>query len=593
MEDSITNRTPAMVASMGFALLLVVSAIQVWGGVFAFVSETYESNNTWFIAYTLQNVFCIVSFFVAIAYGYFFPRMMDRRFACVFALVMLAAPVLVYLAVQGSEFHTALIYCASICSGIASAGLALLWQRVWSAMPQDDSNNGILIGTILGSALYLLFRIMPASASLFLFPILVIVGSACLLYAEAHMNCEQSMFQDIPREYTFVYQRLIHDLWRTLVCIAAIAFSCGLARGFAVADASGSASADFASAIGSLASAIILLVLSRTFRLRFGMSRIFRFIFPLMIIAALLFPFMRSTGLTLFTGLVHVLFSLTLLVLWMQSAQICRDRGVSPTFVFSLLCSALYAAQLVGFFVGWEANHLPGFLPGESVMLSLAGSAAMGLALFAMTRGFALSDSRVGRAEEVEFLRSRRKVGAEGLSDSMLQSFEEDPADSMRQSFEEDAADATRQSFEEDAPDSMRQSFEEGVLDANQASDASLLDDALEVNGEGKQDAASLIAEAPLSVASYTGALPVTDRISKQCLIAQRNFGLSTRETEVMEQIARGRSVAAIANLLSISENTVRTHSKHIYTKLDVHSKSALGSLLETMDVASFDDVTM
>ena len=55
-------------------------------------------------------------------------------------------------------------------------------------------------------------------------------------------------------------------------------------------------------------------------------------------------------------------------------------------------------------------------------------------------------------------------------------------------------------------------------------------------------------------------------------------------ETEVCELIARGRSVAAIAEELFVSENTVRTHSKHIYTKLDIHSRQELGELLSTVD---------
>lgn len=81
----------------------------------------------------------------------------------------------------------------------------------------------------------------------------------------------------------------------------------------------------------------------------------------------------------------------------------------------------------------------------------------------------------------------------------------------------------------------------------------------------------------------------IIDRISKQCLAAQGCFGLSTRETEVMEHIARGHSVPAIAELLTISENTVRTHSKHIYTKLDIHSKVELSKLLDIMDLSTFD----
>ena len=51
-----------------------------------------------------------------------------------------------------------------------------------------------------------------------------------------------------------------------------------------------------------------------------------------------------------------------------------------------------------------------------------------------------------------------------------------------------------------------------------------------------------------------------------------------------MELIARGHSVAVISEKLVISENTVRTHSKHIYTKLDIHSRQELLGLLESFD---------
>ena len=61
----------------------------------------------------------------------------------------------------------------------------------------------------------------------------------------------------------------------------------------------------------------------------------------------------------------------------------------------------------------------------------------------------------------------------------------------------------------------------------------------------------------------------------------QEAHGLSTRETEVMELIARGNSMASIAERLVISENTVRTHAKHIYTKLDIHRRQELLDMLE------------
>ena len=74
------------------------------------------------------------------------------------------------------------------------------------------------------------------------------------------------------------------------------------------------------------------------------------------------------------------------------------------------------------------------------------------------------------------------------------------------------------------------------------------------------------------------------DRFSKQMAMVREHFALSARETEVAELIARGNSVARIAEILVVSENTVRTHSKRIYTKLGIHKRQELIELVEEFD---------
>ena len=49
---------------------------------------------------------------------------------------------------------------------------------------------------------------------------------------------------------------------------------------------------------------------------------------------------------------------------------------------------------------------------------------------------------------------------------------------------------------------------------------------------------------------------------------------LTTRETEVLTQLCKGKSYRMIAEALFISEETVRRHIKNIYRKLEVSSKS-------------------
>lgn len=49
---------------------------------------------------------------------------------------------------------------------------------------------------------------------------------------------------------------------------------------------------------------------------------------------------------------------------------------------------------------------------------------------------------------------------------------------------------------------------------------------------------------------------------------------LSPREREVVSWLAQGYSYAQIAAQLDISENTLKTHIKRIYSKLGVHNRT-------------------
>ena len=53
----------------------------------------------------------------------------------------------------------------------------------------------------------------------------------------------------------------------------------------------------------------------------------------------------------------------------------------------------------------------------------------------------------------------------------------------------------------------------------------------------------------------------------------QENIKLTTRETEVLEQLSKGLSYQLIAENLILSTGTIRKHIENIYRKLQVHNK--------------------
>lgn len=66
------------------------------------------------------------------------------------------------------------------------------------------------------------------------------------------------------------------------------------------------------------------------------------------------------------------------------------------------------------------------------------------------------------------------------------------------------------------------------------------------------------------------------DRYAARAKELAGEYRITARESEIMLQLARGRSAAFIAEELVCSPATVRTHMKSIYAKLGVHSKQQL-----------------
>jgi DNA-binding NarL/FixJ family response regulator len=73
------------------------------------------------------------------------------------------------------------------------------------------------------------------------------------------------------------------------------------------------------------------------------------------------------------------------------------------------------------------------------------------------------------------------------------------------------------------------------------------------------------------------GGAPMSPSIARMVIQSMRpsgNYGLTQREHDVLSSLSKGNSYKLIATEYGISLDTVRTHIKHIYEKLRVHSQT-------------------
>ena len=503
------------VSSIGFAIFVAINATQIWGGVFPFLPQSFQTDDVTILFYLAQSLAYFAAYVVSAIGAYFIPQATRRMLVGLVTALVFIGSSSVIAAMYVPSLTLEFVVAGAVFLGVGCAGMYMLWQRCFASMSADEGNMRLALGTAAASIIYLSLHAVPIALTAFLLPIVMLpLCSLALTLSVREMEFDQAMFEDVPREHAQVYAHLLKDSWTSAAAIGALAFAAGLARGIAVLEGSLASTVNVASMIGALVAALALVAAWRLRSLRFSINSAYVTAYPFIAVCLLVFPFMQNdAGLTLFAGLTHTAFTLAVMVMMMQCAQISRDRGINPVFIYGFFGSVAYGVQSVGFLLGWFARDLP-----------------------------VHSMKQVGFLAQVEFINTEAFKRAARRTEWKMETTDEASGYGMPRTVSRG-----------DGP------LEENVADSRPGT-----------SEKWRRD-------------DDWGDRVITDRISKQCLVLQQEYGLSTRETEVCEAIARGLSMATIAERLFISENTVRTHSRHIYAKLDIHSRQELGAMLQEM----------
>lgn len=103
--------------------------------------------------------------------------------------------------------------------------------------------------------------------------------------------------------------------------------------------------------------------------------------------------------------------------------------------------------------------------------------------------------------------------------------------------------------------------------------------DELRLDAEGIPESEAPVAGNASSNASVTSLME--SLVERRCAQMGEEYRLSPREIEVLALLAWGKNARRIEEVLGLSANTVKTHVRHIYTKMGVHTRSELDALLD------------
>ena len=373
-------------SSWGYACFLTVNATSVWGGIFPFLPLEFQTVEVTLVFFLAQAVAFGGAFLASMLGSYYFPYGARRMLVSLSAILLFLGSACLIAAMYVASATLLLVGAGGVLLGVGCAGMFMLWQRYFASLDARQGNFRLIVGTAIAPFIYFALYLVPIALTAFLVPLIFVpLCGLCVALSVREMNFEQPMFEDVPRQHPRVYRQAVADYWRSALCVGSLAFASGVIRGVALLHEEISSLVNSASMLGALLSAVVLLVLWHRMSFRFGLISVFRVAYPLLITGFLLLPFCGPIYLNAFAAVAYMVFSLVQMLMMMQCAQVSRDRGINPVFIYGFFGAVAYILQSLGFLFGWASDLV---VPTGSQWLyfvAIIASYGLGLTLLVST----------------------------------------------------------------------------------------------------------------------------------------------------------------------------------------------------------------
>lgn len=307
--------------------------------------------------------------------------------------------------------------------------------------------------------------------------------------------------------------------------------------------------------VANLVVALCLICLVLYAHRRLNLALVFRVIVPVIVILFAVLPFFWETNPVVLNVVMSACYGVFDVIIWYMVTSTAYDFAVSGFVIGGIVRALSILARLVGIGIGYLFMLVPdspsmliiGMSVGAVYILSMIG-------LFYSTRRKGATPSNVLKDDE----------GSRASQDQC----------EHKQSIDQHTLPTATE--EDRVPRGLENNAIAPALKAEQTTPAEPEDRAILPHEENRRVQRS---DANASPAPATAPTSITDEAIFEMMA--EDFSLTRREAELLPYLARGRSARVIADALFVSENTIRTHTRRILEKTDLHSKQQVIDLIE------------
>ena len=523
----------------------------------------------------------------------------------VIAALLGSTGTLLLLAPDGSLLSSEALQLASgVLTGAGSSVLLLAWGIAFS---RRDSASVVINGALsiaIGFGIYgLVLHQIPFPWGGVASALIPFAEIALLLVLRRHVSLDfdnrQLIFQPLPINHARFVLRFGLPVFFLGVAL-------GIMRQTSIETIlPGSAFEDQALLFVTACAATVLIMV--TFLALGGDERwhtFFRPLIPFIAVTAVFIPFTAGGASFWGTSVVLVGYMSFEALMWIFFSELSQRFRLSPIFVFGLGRGVMALAALGG-------STLPLFTGALGTPTGLGEMGTVLIVLVAMMLAYALLPDEHEMAAIVAV--TPKKVAVQSASRAPLIVVNEGDAAAAAPTGGETPGDSDATQWERAVASALADLGDpEEVLEAlsaaattasrgnapqEQDADAEDVEDEAEGGVEAAATGVPFPARQAMDLsrsifAEDSGATPPAEdtpaargRFRQRCEVIANTYLLSRRESEVMYYLARGYKSSHIQQQLYISEGTAKTHIRHIYRKLNIHSQQDLIHLIDEVEL--------